>query len=112
MPVLRAAVRVRDEPARAHPAAAPGHPRAVPALLAHVHAQQHGAAPHRARAPPPGDAAPAEPGAARRACAAHAPQPLAVSIQAFLLDLISTELPLLRRAGRVPRLELCLTRVQ
>lgn len=73
MPVLRAAVRVRDEPARAHPAAAPGHPRAVPALLAHVHAQQHRAPPHRARAPPPGHAAPTGPAAQPHAVSPRAP---------------------------------------
>lgn len=52
MSILRETIRVRDEPARAYPSAAPGHPRALPVLLAHVHAQQHRAPPHRPRAPP------------------------------------------------------------
>lgn len=48
--VLRAALRLRDEPSRAHPAAPSRNPRAMSVLLAHVHAQQHGAPAHRARA--------------------------------------------------------------
>lgn len=86
MSVLRATLRVRDELARAHPAAAPGHPRAVPALLAHLHPQQHRAPPHRARAPPPSHPA---------HNARSAPQPHAVNPQHSRLVLFSTKLPLL-----------------
>lgn len=86
MSILRETVRIRDEPARAHPAAAPGHPRAVPALLAHLHAQQHRAPPHRARAPPPGHAAPR---------AGPAAQPHELNCVLYFIKLLSTELPLL-----------------
>lgn len=84
MSILRAAVRIRDEPARAHSTAAPGHPRAVPALLAHVYTQQHRAPAHRSRAPQP------EPDSSASS-ATDSPQPHTVT----LLVLFSTELPLL-----------------
>lgn len=58
MSILRETLRVRDEPASAHQTAASGHPSALPALLAHLHAQQHRAPAHRARASPPGDTPP------------------------------------------------------
>jgi hypothetical protein len=54
MSVLRADLRLRDEPARAHPPAPSGHPRALPLLPPLVHAQQHRAPPYCPRAPPPG----------------------------------------------------------
>lgn len=57
MSILRETIRIRDEPTCAHPAKAPGHSSAVPALHAHLHAQQYRATTHRARAPSPGHAA-------------------------------------------------------
>lgn len=57
MPILRETIRIRDKSTGPHQAAASGHQGALSALLAHLHAQQHRAAPHRARAPPPGHAA-------------------------------------------------------
>lgn len=53
MPILRENVRVRDQPAGAHPAAAPGHPRAVPLLPPQLHQEQHGAETHRPGAQTP-----------------------------------------------------------
>lgn len=68
MSLLWTSIRVRDELACAHSSATSGHPRAVPALLADVHAEQYGAPPHRAGA------------STRRAAARRAaPQPHAVS---------------------------------
>lgn len=76
VPFLRKIVRLRDEPARAHPPAPPGHPRALSLLLAHLHPQQHGAAAHspraQGRAQPEG--VPADP-----AAAAARPQPQSVA---------------------------------
>ena len=41
MSVLRADLRIRDEPAGAHQAAAPGHPGTLSLLSSILHAQQY-----------------------------------------------------------------------
>lgn len=48
--VLRTTLRLRDEPASAHSAAASGHSGALSVLHADVYAEQHGATAHCAGA--------------------------------------------------------------
>lgn len=52
--ILRAHLRLRNQPARAHPSAPPGHQGALSLLPPLIHAQQHGAPAHCARTPSPG----------------------------------------------------------